>query len=156
MSLQLLQIILQALSSSAIAGGLIFAAVQFHNARKAQHVANFTKLVELQMQLRKMRVDDPSLASVYRHDAGAASTDREIKEYFFNLMQVAVFEIVWFGYKHGQVPLDYYTSWERRMREIATEPSFRRMMKSGSMKIMHDEFQHYMTAMVDATPGALE
>lgn len=153
MDMELLKVILQAVSSLAIFAGLVYTAVQFKKNREAQHFANFAKLVEMQMHLREMRVDDPSLASVYRHDAGAARTDREIKEYFFNLMQVAVFEIVWFGYKHGQVPMDYYTSWERRMREIAAEPSFRRMMKSGSMKIMHDEFQRVMTAMVDATPG---
>ena len=47
-NLQILQITLQALSSFAIAGGLIFTAIQFGQARKAQLVANFSKLVELQ------------------------------------------------------------------------------------------------------------
>ena len=60
-TLQIVQIILQALSSSAIAGGLIFTAVRFRQARKAQLVANFSKLVELQYGLRKIRVDHPSL-----------------------------------------------------------------------------------------------
>ena len=54
--LQLLQITLQALSSFAIAGGLLYTAIQFRHARKAQLVANFSKLVELQYQLRQIRV----------------------------------------------------------------------------------------------------
>src|SRR5213075_74381 len=62
-TLQIVQIILQALSSFAIAGGLIFTAVQFRQARKAQLVANFSKLVELQYELRQIRVQHPSLAS---------------------------------------------------------------------------------------------
>ncbi len=58
-----------------------------------------------------MRVDDPSLASVYQHDVQGMSSDREIREYFMNLMQLSVFEIVWFSHKHGQLPDDYYQSW---------------------------------------------
>ena len=80
-------------------------------------------------------------------------TDREIREYFFNLMQMSVFEIVWFAHRHGQVPDDYYTSWEARMKAIAAEKSFRIMMASESMKIMHDEFQTFMKEMVRATPA---
>jgi hypothetical protein len=34
------------------------------------------------------------------------------------------------------------------MREIAVEASFRRMMDSPSMKIMHDDFQRYMQGMM--------
>jgi len=62
------QILLQALSSFAIAGGLIFTAVQFRQFRKAQHVANFSKLVELQMHLRELRIHDPELARTYSND----------------------------------------------------------------------------------------
>jgi ABC-type cobalamin transport system permease subunit len=60
--LQVIQVTLQALSSFAIAGGLIFTAIQFRQARKAQLVANFSKLVELQYQLRYIRVQNPALA----------------------------------------------------------------------------------------------
>jgi hypothetical protein len=150
MNLQLLQIVLQAVSSLAIAGGLIFAAVTFHHARRAQHVGNFTRLVELQMQLRKMRVDDPSLASVYQHDVQGMSSDREIREYFMNLMQLSVFEIVWFSHKHGQLPDDYYQSWVERMKAIEQEESFIRMINTKSMKILHDDFQKYILDMANA------
>jgi hypothetical protein len=51
-SLQILQISLQAVSSFAIAGGLLYTAFQFRAARKTQAVANFAKLVELQYQFR--------------------------------------------------------------------------------------------------------
>jgi hypothetical protein len=40
--------------------------VQFRAARRAQNVANFAKLVEMQFELRKMRVENPSLAAVQR------------------------------------------------------------------------------------------
>ncbi|MCW5764587.1 MAG: hypothetical protein KIT68_01260 [Phycisphaeraceae bacterium] len=156
MTLQELQVTLQAVSSFAIAGGLLYSAVQFRNYRRAQHVANFTKLVELQMHLREMRVKEPILAQVYRHDVEGAASEREVREYFFNLMQVSVFEIVWYAHRHGQVPDDYFSSWASRMREIAAEPSFRRMMNSPSMKIMHDDFQVYMQDMVRNTPARAE
>ncbi|MGQ0629126.1 MAG: hypothetical protein ACT4PL_13635 [Phycisphaerales bacterium] len=152
MDLLEVQVALQAVSSLAIASSLIYTAIVFRNSRKAQHVANFTKLVEMQMHLREMRVSDPSLAAVYRHDVEHATTDREVREYFFNLMQLSVFEVVWFGHKHGQIPPDYFASWEKRMRDIASEPSFRLMMATTSMKIMHDEFHAHMQKIVKETP----
>jgi hypothetical protein len=146
-----LQVFFQAISSMAIAGGLIYSAFQFRNYKKAQHVANFTRLVELQMHLREMRVDDPTLARVYKHDVEHAAGPTEVREYFFNLMQLSVFEIVWFAYQQGQLPDDYYRSWNTRMRDIAAEPSFRVMLASPSMKLMHDQFQIYMKQMVADT-----
>lgn len=154
MTLQELQVTFQALSSLAIAGGFIFTAMQFRSYRKAQHVANFAKLVEMQMHLREMRVGDPSLAEVYRHDVADMTSQREIRQHFFNLMQLSVFEIVWFGHKSGQIPDDYFRSWEKRMREIASEQSFRAMMAISRMKILHDEFHEYMIELVRTTPPA--
>ncbi|MFO0831004.1 MAG: DUF6082 family protein [Phycisphaerales bacterium] len=142
----------QAGGSLAIAGGLLFTAVQFRHHQRALRVANFTKMVELQMHLREMRVRDPDLADVYRDDVRDLSSDRDIREYFFNLMQVSVYEIVWYSYREGVLPADYYHSWERRMRVIAAEPSFRKMVRGRSMKIMHDDFQRYITQLVEATP----
>ena len=68
-------------------------AVQFRHAQKAQAVANFSKLVELQYQLRQIRVNNPSLASVHQADVQNLHSDREIQEYFLNLMQLSLFEI---------------------------------------------------------------
>ena len=144
MELQTVQVVMQSISSTAIAASFLFAAVQFRAYRRAQYVANFTKLVELQMQLRRMRVDDPSLATVYKDDVEGLETDRDIRENFFNLMQLSVFEIVWFSYKNGQIPEDYFRSWDTRMRSIAVEPSFRKMMDRRAMKFLHDDFQKYM------------
>lgn len=152
MSLQHYQVALQAVSSFAIAGGFIFTAIQFRAYRRAQHVANFAKMVEMQAHLREMRVHDPKLAEVYRHDVAHASSEREVREYFFNLMQLSVFEIVWFSWKHGQIPEDYFRSWEDRMRDIAAEPSFRTMMGTRSMKIMHDDFDSYMRRLLASVP----
>ncbi len=154
MNLPALQVAFQALSSLAIAGGFLYTARQFLNYRKAQHFANFSKLVELQMHLREMRVTDPTLAEVYRHDVADMTSQREIREHFFNLMQLSVFEIVWFGHQNGQIPDDYFRSWEIRMREIASEKSFRAMMATNRMKIMHDPFQKYVLEMVRNTPDS--
>jgi hypothetical protein len=152
MDLELLKVILQSVSTLSLVGGVVYAAFQLKAHQRAQHVANFTKLVEMQMQLRRMRVDDPSLAAIYAHDVRHLDSDREIREHFMNLMQVSVFEVVWFAHKHGQVPADYFESWVARMREIAAEPSFRRAMDSHNMKILHDEFERYIKEMVRATP----
>ena len=152
-TLQIVQIVLQALSSFAIAGGLIFTAVQFRQARKAQLVANFSKLVELQYQLRRIRVDQPSLASVNPQDVQNLHSEREIQEYFLNLMQLSLFEIAWYAYKHGQLPHDYFNSWASRMWEVAQGESFRRMIENPSMKIMHDQFDKYVRLVI-AAPSA--
>lgn len=146
--LYIVQIILQALSSFAIAGGLIFTALQFRHVRRTQHVANFAKLVEMQMRLREMRVNDPSLADVDRHDVEGLNSPQEIREYFLNLMQLSVFEIVWYSHKHGQIPDDYYNSWLTRMKKLTEEDSFRRMVNRPAMKILHDEFEEYMRKLV--------
>ncbi len=148
--LQVVQIVLQALSSFAIAGGFIFTAVQFRQARKAQLVANFSKLVELQSQLRYLRVQSPSLASVSPGDVEHLKNDREIQEYFLNLIQLSLFEIVWYAHKQGQIPPDYYTSWKTRMWSIAQEGSFRRMIDNPAVKIMHDDFGEFIRRLVDA------
>lgn len=149
-NLQIAQIVLQALSSFAIAGGFIFTAVQFRNARKAQLVANFSKLVELQSQLRYLRVEQPSLASVSPGDVENLKSDREIQEYFLNLIQLSIFEIAWYAHKHGQLPGDYFQSWTTRMWDVAQEKSFRSMIDNPSMKIMHDDFDTYMRRLIDA------
>ncbi len=148
----LLQVTLQAFTVTIFLAGLFYTAMQFRNYRRAQHVANFTKMVEMQMHLREMRVNDPALARVYQHDVTGLPDNPAIRAYFFNLMQLSVFEIVWFAHQHGQVPSDYFRSWDARMREIAAEPSFRAMMASPAMKIMHDRFQVYMQAVIAATP----
>ncbi len=152
MDLEVIKVVLQTLSSFAIAGGLLFTAVQFWYWRRAAHVANFSKLVELQMSLRKMRVDDPSLAAVYKDDVRNLSTDQEIREYFFNLMQLSVFEIVWFMHKNHQLPDDYFQSWVDRMRVIEQEESFRKMIENPSMKILHDDFQKYISDVMKTLP----
>lgn len=148
-TLQTVQIVLQALSSLAIAGGLIFTAIQFRNARKAQLVANFSKLIELQSQLRYLRVEQPSLASVSPSDVEHLKSDREIQEYFLNLIQLSIFEIAWYAHKHGQLPPDYFDSWSTRMWEVAQEESFRSMIKNPAVKIMHDEFDQYIQRLSD-------
>ncbi|MGH7678533.1 MAG: hypothetical protein ACRENU_08720 [Gemmatimonadaceae bacterium] len=148
--LEILRITLQALSAFAIAGGLLFTAIQFRHAQKAQLVANFSKLVELQYQLRQIRVMHPELAGVHKHDVEHLKSDREVQEYFLNLMQLSLFEIAWYAHKHGQIPDDYFHSWARRMWQVAQEDSFKRMIQNPAMKIMHDDFDTYVRSLVRA------
>lgn len=148
------QIALQALSSLAIAGGLLFTAIQFRQARKAQVVANFEKLVELQFQLRQLRVVNPSLARVHSADVEHLGSDAEIQEYFLNLMQVSLFEIAWYAHREGQLPDDYFKSWATRISELGKEESFKRMMANPAMKIMHDDFATYLRKLVNAPTAA--
>lgn len=154
--LQVLQITLQALSSFAIAGGLLYTAFQFREARKAQAVANFAKLVEMQYGLRRIRVEHPELASVHRDDVSHLRSDREVQEYFLNLMQLSLFEIAWYAHRHGQLPKDYFHSWEKRMTQLVREESFRRMLESPAMKIMHDDFEAYLRTLLRLTGPSVE
>lgn len=144
---QVVQLTLQALSSFAIAAGLIFTAIQFGNARKAQLVANFSKLVELQYQLRSLRVSNPKLAS--QGDTQNLRTDHDIQIYYVNLMQLSLFEIAWYAHRHKQLPEDYFESWKVRIWDVAQEPAFRAMLDNPSMKIMHDEFARFVRSLVD-------
>ena len=100
----------QTVSLLGVAGGLIYTGVQLRNWRNAQYVTNFTKLVELQMQLRKMVVDDPTLASAAL-GPGIEISAEDIRGDFYNLMQVSLFEIAWFSHRHGQVREDYFKTW---------------------------------------------
>jgi hypothetical protein len=145
--LQILQITLQALSSFAIAAGLIFTAFQFSQARKAQLVANFSKLVELQYQLRRLRVDNPKLAS--QEDTKHLPTEFDVQVYYVNLMQLSLFEIAWYAHRHGQLPQDYFNSWKVRIWDVAQEPAFRAMLENPAMKIMHDEFALFVRHLVE-------
>jgi len=149
-SILLLQVTLQALSAFAIAGVFLYTAFQFREARKAQAVANFAKIVELQYQLRKIRVDNPSLASVHKHDVENLHSDREIQGYFLSLMQLSLFKLAWYAHKQGQLPDDYFDSWEKRMIQMGDEEAFRAMLGNPAMKIMHDEFDDYVHALLKA------
>ena len=146
--LQILQITLQALSSFAIAGGLLYTAFQFRQARKSQAVANFAKLVEMQYGLRRIRVEHPELASVHQLDVAHLRSEREVQEYFLNLMQLSLFEIAWYAHAHGQLAPDYFESWEKRMKQLMHEQSFRKMLESPAMKIMHDDFDAYLRTLL--------
>lgn len=146
-----LQVSLQAVSSTAFVCSVIYAGIQLRNWRRAQQVANFIKLVEMQMQLRKIRVDHPELARVHTHDAEGLESPVDIQHYFLNLMQLSVFEIAWFSHRMGQLSTDNYRSWEGRMRAVESEPSFRRMWNKPSMKILHDDFAAYMERMMRET-----
>jgi hypothetical protein len=152
--LQIVQITLQALSSFAIAGGLLYTAFQFRQARKSQAVANFAKLVEMQFELRRIRVERPELASVHHLDVEHLRTERDVQEYFLNLMQLSLFEIAWYSHRHGQLPEDYFASWEKRMMQLMAEDSFRGMLKSPAMKIMHDDFDIYLRGLLTDTHTA--
>jgi hypothetical protein len=97
------------------------------------------------MTLRKMRVENPSLARVYLHDSQELQTDQEIREYFLNLMQLSVFEVVWFAHELDQVPDGYYRSWVENMKAIQRETSYKKVISSPAMKLFHDEFMRVLS-----------
>jgi hypothetical protein len=139
--------ILQAIFTLSVASGLVYGALQLRNWRIAQHVGNFTKLVELQLQLGKLRVDDPQMT--HRHSQGGSAESQEaLREYFYELMQLSIFEVAWFSHEHGQLPDDYFRSWVTSMSAMAERRSFQAMWQSSSTKIMHDRFRAYMEALV--------
>jgi hypothetical protein len=111
-------------------------------------VANFSKLVELQYQLRHLRVENPKLAS--EGDAQHLHSDHEIQVYYVNLMQLSLFEIAWYAHKHRQLPDDYFDSWRARIWDVAQEPSFRAMLDNPAMKIMHDEFATFVRQLIES------
>ena len=143
-----LQVVLQVVSALAVAGGLVYAALQFRGWRTAQYVANFTTLVELQLQLRKMVVEEPTLATLGAGIPQGVVPD-EIRGNFYNLMQVSLFEIAWFSHQHSQLPHDYFASWVASMAAVAQRPAFRAMWQSDGTKILHDGFRQYMHTLLE-------
>ena len=137
------QMVLQAVSALGVTGGLIYAGLQFRGWRDAQYVANFTKLVELQLQLRKMLVDDPTLA-LQGLGMPAKTPPDDIRGDYYNLMQLSVFEIAWFAHLHGQVTDDYFNSWVASMGEVVQRPAFQAMWRNDRLKILHSRFREYM------------
>jgi hypothetical protein len=65
-------------------------------------------------------------------------------------MQLSLFELAWYAHKQGQLPDDYFDSWEKRMIQMGDEEAFRAMLGNPAMKIMHDEFDDYVHALLKA------
>jgi hypothetical protein len=154
MSEETFRVVLQSVTAFAYAGTVVYAALQFRGWRSAQHVANFTKLVELQLQLRTMNLNDPTLAAL---DSSAApgATIEETRGYFYNLMQLSLFEIAWFSHKHRQLDDGYFASWAASMSSIVKRPSFRSMWQSDRTKILDHRFRIYVDTLInDAPPPA--
>lgn len=149
MTLQAVQVLLQSVSSFAIAASMIFGAIQLRKWQRAMYVANFSKMVELQNQLRRIRVDSPELAGVHKHDVEGLASPRAVQDYFLNLMQLSLFEIAWFSHRQGQLPDDYYNSWVNKMGAIFGEESFQRMFSKPGMRILHDEFVAYVHTLME-------
>jgi hypothetical protein len=141
------QVLVQTVSLLGVAAGLAYTGLQLRNWRTAHYVANFTKLVELQMQLRKMVVDDPTLASASL-GSGIEISLEEIRGGFYNLMQVSLFEIAWFSHRHGQLTEDYFRTWTIYMMTVVQRPAFRQMWEIDRSKILHNRFHDYMETVV--------
>jgi len=137
--------LVQAIPVLAAAGGVFYAALQFRGWRYSQYVANFTKLIELQLQIRKMIIDDPTLGP-------EGVPKEELRGYYYNLIQLSLFEIAWYSNKYGQLTDDYFASWEVIMASIAKRPAFRAMWRSDSTKILHDGFRKYMETLMQEKP----
>jgi len=141
--LDMVNVLLRGIPLLAAGGGLVYAALQFRGWQTAQYVANFTKLVELQLQLRRMALDDPSLVPWFQDPA------KEMRSFFYMLMELSLFEIAWFSHRHGQLTDDYFASWEVSFASIARRPEFRAMWQSDRTKILHDGFRQYMDTLIE-------
>src|SRR5882724_9241101 len=95
------------------------------------------------MELRKMVMDDPSLASASL-GPGIEISPEDIRGDFYNLMQVSLFEVAWFSHRHGQLTEDYFKTWADYMVTVAQRPAFRDMWQIDRTKILHDRFREYM------------
>jgi hypothetical protein len=137
--------LVRAIPVLAAAGGVVYAALQFRGWRLSQYVANFTKLVELQLQIRKMVIDDPTLGP-------EGILKEEMRGYYYNLIQLSLFEIAWYSHEYGQLTDDYFASWEVNMLSIAKRPAFRAMWQSDRTKILHDGFRRYMERLMQGSP----
>lgn len=150
------QVALQGIASLALTVTFIYAAMQFRDWKRAQHVTNFAKLVEMQMHLREMRIQDPTLAHVYQQDVANLGSEQAIREHFFNMMQLSIFEIAWFSHREGQLSDDYFDSLKERIRALAIEPSFQRALADPAVKIMHEGFLQFLRDLLragDAMPA---
>src|SRR5947208_16984223 len=150
MSDSTVHLIIQSVSLLGVAGGLTYTGLQLRNWKNAQYVANFTNLVELQLQLRKMVVEDPSLA---RASPGLEVDlpPETIRRDYYNLMQVSLFEIAWFSHRHGQLTDDYFNTWAAFVATVSESQAFRDMWKMDRTKILHDRFREYMESVLAAT-----
>src|SRR5262249_13881446 len=142
------QVVLQVVSVLAVAGGLVYAALLFWGWEAGPYVADFTTLVEVQLILRQMVVEDPTLATLGAGVLPGVVPD-EIRGTFYNLMQVSLFEIAWFSHQHGQLPHDYFVSWVASMAAVAQRPAFRTMWQRDEAKILHDGFRQYMNTLLE-------
>ena len=140
--------IVQAVSIFSMTGGLFYAAVQFRGWRAAQQVANVTKLIELQLELRKMMVDDPTLAPISISNKVDCSKE-ETRAYYYNLMQLSLFEMAWYSHGQGQLSDDYFKSWEANMAHVMKRPAFRAMWTDDQLKIIHPQFLTYVDALFE-------
>ena len=83
-------------------------------------MANFTKLIELQLRIRTIVNDNPI--------SGPAGVPAEaVQNSYYSLIQLSLFEIAWYSHKYGQLTDDYFDSWEFNMASIATRSAFRAM-----------------------------
>ena len=64
-----------------------------------------------------MLIDDPALGQ-------EGVPKAEIQVYYYNLIQLSLFEIAWYSHRYGQLTDDYFASWEASMASIAKTPSF--------------------------------
>ena len=71
-----------------------------------------------------------------------------MRSYYYNLMQLSLFEIAWFAHTHGQLPDDYFASWAVNMSALSSRPSFRDMWQSDQTKILHDGFRKYVESLI--------
>jgi len=111
-------------------------------------VANFTTLVELQLQLRKMVVEEPTLATLGTGNVPRDRTGRDSRL----LLQPDASEPVrncLVQPSHGQLPHDLFRLVGGEHDCSRPAPAFRTMWQSDRTKILHAGFRQYMNTLLE-------
>jgi len=96
-------------------------------------------MIDMLKELRLLRINDPELAKVYETEIKSLSPI-ETKYHFFNLIVLSILEMLYVDMKLGLITKDTWQFWLAKIRDIATEKSFRQMVLRQSYKIVNPEF----------------
>lgn len=104
------------------------------------YASTYSRMIEMLKDLRAMRIEDPTLAQVYKGDTNG-KTEQEIRHHFFNLIVLSIAELLFVNRKLKLAPDRDWDNWIEAIRHLAQEPSFRAMVLGPSRKIVHPEFE---------------
>lgn len=111
---------------------------QLGRLRKTFLSSNYGQFIALLKDLRMERVRHPDLARVYSEETEGMD-DAEIRNHFFNLIVLSIFEKVYYDKNLGLVDNDTWKFWLESMKNLCNERSFKNMILRQSYKIANPE-----------------